>query len=130
MLQSNALYTKDDCSSKIDKISYELFLDSSLILLGFGFSNTGTILFRELIKTLFIEKSEIINLNDYYSKLSLKYNTPSSNVSSNIKATFRRIDINLSKQNFKKVFGIDYNDLFITPKNLIVLFLNTLNRSY
>ena len=33
-----------------------------------------------------------------------------------------------AKENFEKIFKIPYDEYFLTPKNLIILFINTLNR--
>lgn len=129
MIQSPNYYTKDDCSKK-EKISYELFLDSSLLLLGFNYSSIGKIFYKEMLRIVYKNNNECIKLNKLFKQLSKQYNVTTRNIQNNIQSSFRRMNTNMAEQNFRKVFGIEYSNFFITPKNLIVLFLNTLNRLY
>lgn len=129
MLQSKNPCTKEDCSNE-EKIPYELFLDSSLLLLGFNYSSIGTIFYKEILKIVYKNNSEYVKLDELFKQLSKVNNIPIRNIQNNIQSSFRRMNTNITEQNFRKVFGIDYNNFFITPKNLIVLFLNTLNRYY
>lgn len=126
MLNENNTYTND----KQVKFSYDIFIEISLLKLGFNYSSIGTIYFKRILEITYINKYKEINLFYLYKIIATEFSTTDNNVKENIKSTFKRIDINRCNQHFIKVFNIPFEYFYITPKNLIVLFLNTLNRVY
>ena len=118
--------TKDNC-----KLSYDLFIDDSLIKLGFIYSNIGTYYYKKLICLLYSRDMSNININNLCILLAKELkNISADTIYANIRTTFRRIDKNKTSKNFYDVFCIPFDDYFITPKSLAILFMNTLNRIY
>lgn len=123
-MNKNNTCTKD----KRVLFSYSLYIEASLLKLGFAYSSKGTCYFRKMIETVYNKKYEDFKLNDLYVEVSKEFNVPANIIKEDIKSLFKRIDNNKSSKNFEKIFHLPFEYFYITPKNLIILFINTLNR--
>ena len=100
-------------------------IDFTLNALGFNLSSRGYIYYRDLILLSLNFNLDEIRLIDLYSLIAQKYNKPICTIKQNIKNLFLRFDLSYFENNFKDIFGLDFNYLYTSPKNLLILILNT-----
>lgn len=121
----------DTCTKERRELSYDLFIETSLIKLGFVYSNLGTHYYKKLICLIYSRNVNNININNLCTSLEEELkNISSYTISTSIKNAFRRIDKDKASQNFYDIFNVPYDEYFLTPKNLVILFINALNRIY
>jgi len=119
-----------DISTKEKEISYANLVDKYLLDLGFEFNKSGTRYLRDLILTAyFLEDYEFFINNTVEKFLSINniHITP-KNFLRNIQYSIENVNYNKIKKGFYSIFNIEYNNYYLTPKNVIVLFLNLLNK--
>lgn len=104
-------------------------IDFVLNALGFNLSSKGYIYYRDLILFSLNYNLDEIRLIDLYALISKKYNKPISIIEKNIKNLFSRFNLSKFEQNFKKIFGLDFDYIYTSPKNFLIIlissFLNT-----
>lgn len=104
-------------------------IDFALNALGFNLSSKGYIYYRDLILFSLNFNLDEIRLIDLYALISKKYNKPISIIEKNIKNLFSRFNLSKFEQNFKKIFGLDFDYIYTSPKNFLIIlissFLNT-----
>lgn len=104
-------------------------IDFVLNALGFNLSSKGYIYYRDLILFSLNFNLDEIRLIDLYALISKKYNKPISIIEKNIKNLFSRFNLSKFEQNFKKIFGLDFDYIYTSPKNFLMIlissFLNT-----
>lgn len=104
-------------------------IDFVLNDLGFNLSSRGYIYYRDLILFSLNFNLDEIRLIDLYALISKKYNKPISIIEKNIKNLFSRFNLSKFEQNFKKIFGLDFDYIYTSPKNFLIIlissFLNT-----
>lgn len=104
-------------------------IDFVLNALGFNLSSKGYIYYRDLILFSLNFNLDEIRLIDLYALISKKYNKPISIIEKNIKNLFSRFNLSKFEQNFKKIFGLDFDYIYTSPKNFLIIlissFLNT-----
>ena len=104
-------------------------IDFVLNTLGFNLSSKGYIYYRDLILFSLNFNLDEIRLIDLYALISKKYNKPISIIEKNIKNLFSRFNLSKFEQNFKKIFGLDFDYIYTSPKNFLIIlissFLNT-----
>lgn len=111
----------------IDKRKVNIFLDCTLLKLGFNHANLGTRYFKELIKLAYYNNMIDIKYKDLCIILSKELDLTLRKIDSNIYSAISSINTNLAKKNFKDIFHIEFDYFYISPKKLIILFLNVLN---
>ena len=104
-------------------------IDFVLNALGFNLRSKGYIYYRDLILFSLNFNLDEIRLIDLYALISKKYNKPISIIEKNIKNLFSRFNLSKFEQNFKKIFGLDFDYIYTSPKNFLIIlissFLNT-----
>lgn len=104
-------------------------IDFVLNALGFNLSSKGYIYYKDLILFSLNFNLDEIRLIDLYALISKKYNKPISIIEKNIKNLFSRFNLSKFEQNFKKIFGLDFDYIYTSPKNFLIIlissFLNT-----
>lgn len=110
--------TKDEILLMPNKI------DSILNRLGFNLCLRGYIYYRDLILFSLNFNLDEIRLIDLYALISQKYNKPISIIKKNIENIFSRFDLQKFELNFKSEFNIDFDYIYTTPKNLLILIIN------
>ena len=119
---------KYDFSTK-DKVenSYREFILSILLNLGFRATCRGTFYLRDLI-LIAIMQTDISENDISLKRLILSFsklkNIPSAIIKTNIEYTFKNIDIEKAEKNFNKIFNLEYDIYFITPKSIISLIVS------
>lgn len=97
-----------------------LIISSCLRNMGLNSGHIGTRLINKAVQILTVKDLEMIALTDIYKEISTYF--------PNIQPKFIRMYINYALQhrneekaenNFKKVFGFDYDDYYFEPKQFI-----------
>ena len=101
-----------------------LNIDSILNRLGFNICSKGYIYYRDLIKNSSKFNLDEIKLIDLYSLTSKNFNKPEKQIIKNIENLFTRLNLDKFKTNFPDVFKLDFDYIYITPKNLLILISN------
>ncbi len=124
--------TEYDISTKDEKeVSYIDFVDTILDTLGFNKANNGTRLLREFIIYLYIKKPiEIKFKNEINSfikdkKIKISY----GNFKERLKYAILNSNNDKMKNNFYKVFRIEYDYYYLSLKNIITFILNAMERN-
>ena len=99
-------------------------IDSILNRLGFNLCLRGYIYYRDLILFSLNFNLDEIRLIDLYTLISQKYNKPTTIIKKNIENIFTRFDIQKFESNFKLEFNLDFDYIYTTPKNLLILIIN------
>ena len=119
-----------DISTKDKEILYANLVDQYLFELGFGLNKNGTKYMRDLILTAYF-------MNDYCFEVSVtaekfinmnKIDITKKNYIRLIQYDIKNINYKKMKENFYSIFEIQYDFRYLTPKNLIILFINKLSR--
>lgn len=100
-------------------------IDFVLNALGFNLSSKGYIYYRDLILFSLNFNLDEIRLIDLYALISKKYNKPISIIEKNIKNLFSRFNLSKFEQNFKKIFGLDFDYIYTSPKNFLIIFISS-----
>lgn len=100
-------------------------IDFVLNALGFNLSSKGYIYYRDLILFSLNYNLDEIRLIDLYALISKKYNKPISIIEKNIKNLFSRFNLSKFEQNFKKIFGLDFDYIYTSPKNFLIIFISS-----
>ena len=112
-----------------DNRQLNIIIRNNLRLLGIKSCNKST---KMLAKTIFYIKSNNIILEDYkaneiYCSIAKLYNnTTPKNIKDNIDYALSHRDISKSKQNFSRVFQLEYSEDVFTNKNFIEQFSNAI----
>lgn len=101
-----------------------LNIDSILNRLGFNICSKGYIYYRDLIKNSSKFNLDEIKLIDLYSLTSKNFNKPEKQIIKNIENLFTRLNLDKFKTNFPDVFKLDFDYIYTTPKNLLILISN------
>ncbi len=108
---------KQGCSNYI--ITYNSKPFNLLKQLGIKTSLKGTRFMLDAISITIHYENEYFDLENIYKKLSSKYDLSTSYIKWAIKYALDTRNINLSKKNFEKIFGYEYNEYSFTNKELI-----------
>ena len=100
-------------------------IDFVLNDLGFNLSSRGYIYYRDLILFSLNFNLDEIRLIDLYALISKKYNKPISIIEKNIKNLFSRFNLSKFEQNFKKIFGLDFDYIYTSPKNFLIILISS-----
>lgn len=122
-------YTKDK-----NFISYEQFINNSLIELGFKVGNIGMKSFKSLILFTYYNKDNFESFN--VEQICLEYLKENKIINISKRGFKRRIEYailnvyntNNLENNFKNVFNIEFDYYYISFKNLLILFMNILDK--
>lgn len=109
--------------TKDEQLLTTYHIDSILNRLGFNLSSNGYIYYRDLILLSLEFNLDEIRLIDLYSLISQKYNKPISIISQNIKNLFSRFNLKKFETNFSFVFGLEFDYIYTSPKNLLLLII-------
>lgn len=103
------------------KISYEqkVFLKTILRKLGLNPSNNGTKLFFKIVLIAYTKDMITINFEGLCRILSIEQNISSKTISSEIKYSINCANFKKARENYEKIFGIEFESEFFTPRNLI-----------
>ncbi len=117
-------YTKDERYK-----SYEKFVYTSLLKLGFKLTNVGTMYLKDLILFAYFNNYYEIYItrivNDYMTSKNINYITYRTFINC-IVYSIDNLDQKLFDSNFKNIFNIDYEYLNNSIKNMIILYINKL----
>lgn len=118
-----------DNSTKDKELSY--YIETSLDKLGFRKNTLGTKYLKDFI--LFIFKEDVYEI--FIDKLSVKFikfmkieHISSKNFITRIDYSIKNADIQKFKNNFYSVFKVEYDIYYLTIKNIVILFINALER--
>ncbi len=106
----------------------DLLITCIFLKLGLNLSNAGVRYLKELIKMAYISNELDIKYKELCNKLSKKLNVSIKKVDSNIYTAVNTINVGLAKKNFPSIFHTEFDYYYISPKKLLVLFLNILER--
>ena len=103
-------------------ISRSQVLEICNILRSLGLTSglTGTRILNKAIQIISIKDLEIIVLEDIYKELSLYFpNLKPANMRFYISYALNNRNSYKSENNFKKIFGFEYDEIYFEPKNFI-----------
>lgn len=119
--------------SNIDKeTSYIKLVDNYLYQLGFKLNNNGTRFLRDLILTAYFMQYYDISIENIVSdffKINTIQQITKQNYTQRIYYAIQNTNKKSLKNNFPIVFGIEFDYEFTCIKNLLILFVNTLNKA-
>lgn len=121
--------SKSCTNTYLDKRKVNIFLECTLLKLGLNNANLGTRYFKELIKLAYYNDIVDLKYKDLCVMFSEQLNVNIQKIESNIYSSINSMNINLAKKNFKSIFHTDFDYYYISPKKLMILFLNLLNNS-
>lgn len=122
---NNAICTKD----KSFKSIYN-YLFIVLCSIGFSPSCIGTKYIIELSLFYYFNSYEDLNLEDLYDNF-VSYSNKSLTklkIRSNVNSCFKKINFEIAKRNFEKIFNIQFDYSFFTTKNIIIFLINLLTQ--
>ena len=103
-------------------ISRSQVLEICNILRSLGLTSglTGTRILNKAIQIISIKDLEIIVLEDIYKELSLYFpNLKPTNMRFYISYALNNRNSYKSENNFEKIFGFEYDEIYFEPKNFI-----------
>ena len=112
-------------------VSYELFIETSLDKLGFRKNTLGTKYLKDLI--LFTYEQNIYNIfinrisSDYLEYKQLNHISQKMFLD-NINYAIKNVDYQKFKDNFYFVFHSEYDIYYLSTKNIVILFINALEK--
>lgn len=116
----------DNC--KVIKSSKYYEINSTLRLLGLKTNMNGTKLIRKCIYYIISSDNEFYMLEDIFQKIILNYpKLNSKQIRSEIGYALSSRNERLSKKNFEKIFGYEYDSFIFTPKNFIDEIVNIIS---
>lgn len=103
------------------KISYnqKVFLKTTLRKLGLNPSNNGSKLLFKIVLIAHTKDMVTINFEGLCRILSVEQNLSSKTISSEIKYSINSANFKKARENYEKIFGIEFESEFFTPRNLI-----------
>lgn len=112
-------------------VSCELFVETSLDKLGFRKNTLGTKYLKDLILFTYHKKIYNIFINrislDYLEHKQLNYISQKMFLD-NINYAIKNVDYQKFKNNFYSIFHSEYDIYYLSTKNIVILFLNVLER--
>ena len=88
--------------------------------LGLTSGLTGTRLLNKIVQILTIKDLEIVVLEDIYKELSLYFpNLKPTNMRFYISYALNNRNSYKSENNFEKIFGFEYDEIYFEPKNFV-----------
>lgn len=112
-------------------VSYELFIETSLDKLGFRKNTLGTKYLKDLILFTFNQKIYNIFINristEFLKEKKIEYISEKKFLD-NINYAIKNVDYQKFKNNFNIVFKAEYDIYYLSTKNIVILFLNILER--
>lgn len=96
--------------------------------LGFNCSHIGTKLLNKTIQYLLINNMEFFTLEEIYNYLHTIYGFNAKTIKSNINKAIYNRKIEVSKKNFERIFGFEYDEYYFSNKKLIEEILNILSQ--
>lgn len=119
-----------DNNCKVIKSSKYYKINSTLRLLGLSTSINGTKLIRKCIYNIINSNNDFYILEDIFQEIILNYpELNSKQIRSEIGYALSSRNERLSKKNFEKIFGYEYDSFVFTPKNFIDEIVNIFNIS-
>lgn len=119
-------------NNNVVELKYSSFVFNILLQLGLSPSCKGTYYLRDII-LLAIKYNDFVNidtnLRELREILAKECNNSAKSIKSNIEYTIKYINYTKAKANFKKLFGLDYDIYFITPKSIIGLILTLIQNN-
>ena len=116
-------YTKDEKYK-----SYEQFVYKSLIELGFRITNVGTMYLKDLILFAYYNNYYEINVTklvkDFMQYKNINYISYRTFINC-IDYSTKNYNEKIFIKHFSNIFKLDYNNYYVSVKNLIILFLST-----
>ena len=97
-----------------------LIISNCLRNMGLNSSHIGTRLINKAVQILTVKDLEMIVLSDIYEEISKYYpNLKPKFIRMYIHYALQHRDEEKSENNFKKVFGFDYDNYYFEPKQFI-----------
>lgn len=116
---------------KVIKSSKYYEINSTLRLLGLKTNMNGTKLIRKCIYYIISSDNEFYMLEDVFQKIILNYpKLNSKQIRSEIGYALNSRNERLSKKNFEKIFGYEYDSFIFTPKNFIDELINIIYNAW
>lgn len=113
---------------KVIKSSKYYEINSTLRLLGLRTNMNGTKLIRKCIYYIISSNDEFYMLEDVFQKIILNYpKLNSKQIRSEIGYALNSRNERLSKKNFEKIFGYEYDSFIFTPKSFIDEIVNIIS---
>ena len=112
-------------NSKLTPIQI-LQITNILRSLGFNISHIGTKLLNKSIQYILINNIEFFKLEEIYMYLHTITGFNIETIKSNINKAIYNRKIEISKKNFKNMFGFEYDEYYFSNKKLIEEILNIL----
>lgn len=115
---------------KVIKSNNYYEINNTLRLLGLRNNMNGTKLIRKCIDHIINSNNEFYILEDIFQEIILNYpKLNSKQIRSEIGYALSSRNERLSKKNFEKVFGYEYDSFIFTPKNFIDEIVNIISSS-
>ena len=112
-------------------VSYELFVETSLDKLGFRKNTLGTRYLKDLILFAFNQNYYDI----FIEKISIEFlkfkninHISKKNFITRIDYAIKNVDYSKLKNNFYSIFHSEYDIYYLSPKNIVILFINILEK--
>lgn len=113
---------------KVIKSSKYYEINSILRLLGLKTNMNGTKLIRKCIFYIINSDNDFYILEDIFQEIILNYpELNSKQIRSEIGYALNSRNERLSKKNFEKIFGYEYDSFIFTPKNFIDEIVNIIS---
>lgn len=110
---------------KVIKSNKYYEINNILRLLGIKTNMNGAELIRKCIYYIISSNNEFYMLEDVFQKIILNYpKLNSKQIRSEIGYVLNSRNERLSKKNFEKIFGYEYDSFIFTPKNFIDELIN------
>lgn len=117
-----------DNNCKVIKSSKYYKINSTLRLLGLSTSINGTKLIRKCIYNIINSNNDFYILEDIFQEIILNYpELNSKQIRSEIGYALNSRNERLSKKNFEKIFGYEYDSFIFTPKSFIDEIVNIIS---
>ena len=111
----NSLKTNNLINSKNEILIYNILRD-----LGLNTTLKGTKLLNKAVQIVINSNDEFIVIEDVYNQLTLNFKSLNGvQIRNAIKYAIDNRDEQKSKNNFKQIFGYQYDDYYFTNKTLI-----------
>ena len=112
-------------------VSYELFIETSLDKLGFRKNTLGTKYLKDFILFTFNQNYYDI----FIDKITLEFlksknitHISKKNFITRIEYAIKNVDYQKFKNNFYSVFHTEYDIYYLSPKNIVILFISALEK--
>lgn len=95
--------------------------------LGIKTSTKGIKYLLNCIRIGYYSDSEYLNMEKIYLEMSEKYNVSPTTIKISIKQSLENRNVHLAQNNFKSIFGYEYNEYTFTNKEFIEEIIRLLN---